>query len=143
VSKVTHLSETFYDEFATVAASLRRELSWGDYPKLYKFFKQKDLAGATHFLEVLHDNTDTSMNMFSLSMIRGASESWHEFYRTIKDKIDEWDRFDQAVLDWTCLMRDNGGSKRATELVRKRRKRLPAQGPVTITTTPVIKFTRL
>lgn len=133
MSKVTHLSENFYEDFAVLTARLQSTLTWKEYEKFYQLLQDKKLAKATRFLENV--NEDRGMiSFYTLANIREESSAWNIFYRTVNEMIDDWERFFQASCDWIVLMSENGGSKRAGKLVRQKRKELPAQAPPFIPT---------
>lgn len=132
MSDVTHLSETFYDDFAVVTNHLRQVLTWGEYKKFHKFIMRKDIVAATALLEALHDEKTVSINLWSLSQIRKNADSWHDFYRTIQYLIDRWEPLNNAIIEWIDLIVRNGGSQTVTRLVKEKRKRLPAQKPVQV-----------
>lgn len=133
MSDVTHLSETFYDDFAVVTNNLCQVLTWGEYKKLYKLIMRKDIVAATNLLEFLHDVNTNGVNLWTLAQIRQNAESWHDFYRTVQDLINRWELLNAAIIEWLDLMVRNGGSKTVMRLAKaKRKRRLPAQDPVVI-----------
>ena len=109
MSEVTHLSADFYEEVGAIAAQLQGELTEHQYWTFRHYLREGDLVGATHHL-------------------RHIAKAW-ERTRTSplgQSHPDRHEHFMVTVRQWRRLMKRNGGPKRATKLVKKADKKLPA-----------------
>lgn len=124
MSYVTNLSDDFDEKFAAITTRLREELTLHEYGHLVHDFKEKKLANATRHLEYVTKKRDKAMSMTRLASMQNYADTWHEFYRNVRDALADHELFTNIMDDWHDLMGRNGGPKHAGKLVRKRGKKL-------------------
>lgn len=125
--KVTHLTDTFYDDLEKITTHLQEGLLHEDYKRFYKLVKRKDLAGATRYLEGLYEEY-TEIDVYTLARLR-KREAWNVLYRYVLFRIEMCHWLMTVTMDWIRLMVDNGGSKKAGKLARAEQRKLPAAKP--------------
>ncbi len=126
--EVTHLSETFYEEFAAVTTQLRdSRLNGHEYGAFYDYCKEKDLAQATAHL----DSVKESWKAYLHWLMTEGREKHEKLYDALIVDIRSWHQAVYGLITkWHELMDSNGGSERVTGLVKESSKKLRPARPL-------------